>query len=144
MYMFLWYVNSNTRSLVVKANTQSPSSDIITSLCGYSSGTKSVCLRKRWRKCYMRCIVKFFFNIYWMNINRYYVHCWVSNWDNTYRKNTLNCAIINPFCDISKFGWYWNKLKYSKEMNVCNYESFWIITWNFSMHYWFAKSSRYI
>ena len=29
-------------------------------------------------------------------------------------------------------------------MSVCNYEPFWIITWYFSMHYWFAKSSKYI
>ena len=29
-------------------------------------------------------------------------------------------------------------------MSVCNYESFWIITWYFSMHNWFAKSSKYI
>ena len=29
-------------------------------------------------------------------------------------------------------------------MSVCNYEPFWIITWDFSMHYWFAKSSKYI
>ena len=29
-------------------------------------------------------------------------------------------------------------------MIVCNCELFWIITWNFSLHYWFAKSSKYI
>ena len=29
-------------------------------------------------------------------------------------------------------------------MSVCNYEPFWIMTWYFSMHYWFAKSSKYI
>ena len=85
-----------------------------------------------------------FFSIYWMNINSYYVHCWESIWNNTYTKKPLHRAIINPFCDLSKLGWYWNKLKYSKEMNVYTYEPFWIITWHFSMHYWFAKSSKYI
>ena len=29
-------------------------------------------------------------------------------------------------------------------MIVCNYETFWIINWNFSMHFWFAKSLKYI
>ena len=45
-------------------NTQVPSSDVITSLCWYSSvkkGMKGVCLRKWWGKCYRRCIVKFDF-----------------------------------------------------------------------------------
>ena len=108
-------------------------------------GMKGVCLCKQWDKCYMRYVVKFyFFSIYWMNINRYYLHCWVSIWNNTYKEKTLNRAVINAFSVISKLRWYWNTLKYLKEMNFCYYMPFWIITWIFSMHYWFAKSPNYI
>ena len=78
--------------------SQVPSSDIITSLCGYFSvirkwGMKSVCLRKRWGKCYMRYIVTYF-SIYWMNINCYYVHCWVhvSIWNDTYTEKYLKSS----------------------------------------------------
>ena len=39
------------------------------------------------------------------------------------QKNTVNCAIIYPFCVISKLGWYWNKFKNANEMNFCNNES---------------------
>ena len=90
-------------------------------------GMKGVCLRKRWGKCYMRCIVKFSF-LAFIEWTMFIVE-WVSEIIHI-QKNTLNRARINPFCDISKFGWYWNTLKYSKEMNGCNYmyEPFLIIT----------------
>ena len=42
------------------------------------------------------------------------------------KENTLNSAIIYPFCIISKLDWYWNKLKNVNEMNVCSYEPIWI------------------
>ena len=38
--------------------------------------------------------------------------------------------MINPFRVISKSGWFWNKLENANEMNFCNNESIWIITWN--------------
>ena len=41
-------------------------------------------------------------------------------------ENTLNRAIIYPFCIISKLDWYWNKLKNVNEMNVYSYEPIWI------------------
>ena len=46
------------------------------------------------------------------------------------KKNTLNRAVIYPFCVISKLGWYWNKLelKNATEMNFCNNESISSIT----------------
>ena len=83
-----------------------------------------------------------FFRIYWMNI--FYVYFSESGIIHV-KKNTLNPAKIYPFCVISKFSWYWNKLKNSNELNGCNYEPIYIITWNFSMHYyWLAKLSKYI
>ena len=36
---------------------------------------------------------------------------------------------------ITKFGWYWYKIENENEMNVCNNESIWNITWNFSRYY---------
>ena len=74
----------------------------------------------------------------------YDVSLWVSIWNNTFRKNPINCAIIYPFRVISKLGWYWNKLKNANEMNVCNNESIWSITWNFSKYYWLAKRAKQI
>ena len=60
------------------------------------------------------------------------------------KNKPVNCAIIYPFRVISKLGWYWNKLKNANEMNVCNHDSIWSITWNFSNYYWLAKRAKQI
>ena len=92
---------------------------------------------KRWGKCHRRCIVKFYFLAFieWIS-TFYYVYLWVYvseilHW----KKNAVNCVIIYPFRVISKLGWYWNKLKTAKEMNACNNECIWCITWNLSRYY---------
>ena len=50
-------------------------------------GMKGVCLRKRWGKCYRRCIVKFNFLAFfeWIS-NFYYVYLWVSIWNITFKE----------------------------------------------------------
>ena len=76
---------------IFSCNTQVLSSDIITSLCWVlfrKWGMKGVCLRKRWGKCYMRCIVKFNF-LAFFKWTCYCVHCWVSIWNTTYTEKYL-------------------------------------------------------
>ena len=46
-----------------------------------------VCLRKRWGKCYRRCIVKFFFLAFIEWISTSTDEClWVSIWNNTFKE----------------------------------------------------------
>ena len=107
-------------------------------------GMKGVCLRKRWGKCYrMRCIVKFniLACIEWIS-TLYYIYSWVKAEIIHSKEKTVNCAIIYPFLVNLKLGGYWNKLKNTNEMNVCNNESIWIINWNFSMYYWLSKWTK--
>ena len=95
-------------------------------------GMKGVCLRKRWGKCYMRCIVKFYFLAFfeWKSTFYYFIFEKVHVSDIIHlKKNNLNRAIIYPFRVISKLSICWNKLKKKRNQNEC--EPIGIITWSF-------------
>ena len=83
-------------------------------------GMKGVCLRKRWGKFYRRCIGKFSFLAFieWIPTFYMFINDEVSEIIHL-KKNTVNCAMIYPFCVISKSGWYRIKLKnaFPNEMN---------------------------
>ena len=101
-----------------------------------------VCLRKRWGKYYMKCIVKFYFlyYIYWMNISFLKCLFLVSIWNNTLKEKCLKSCYNYPFHVISKLSWHRNKLKNVNQ----KYDPIWIITQNFSMYYWLAKLTKFI
>ena len=105
---------------------------------------KSVCLRKRWSKCPMRCIVTIFLAfIEWIS-TFYFVCLWVRIWNNTLKKYNVNWTIINPFRVILKLSWYWNNHKNANEIIVCNNESIWNTSRYLFSYFWLAKWTKWI